>query len=143
MFRRFFRWILRTVIIVVVLVAIVGISEHIMHRVQPNSVLSVELDGTVVERGSSSVFGLLSKNETALNTLRDAIDRGAKDPKIVGLEIKVINPEMELAQAQEIVALIKSFKSHGKWTQAYLETPASLASVTRPISSRVPPTRSR
>ena len=36
--------------------------------------------------------------------------------KIVGMEIKVINPEMELAQAQEIVALIKSFKSHGKWT---------------------------
>ena len=122
MFRRFFRWILRTVIIVVVLVAIVAISEHIAHRVQPNSVLSVELDGAVVERGSSSVFGLLSKNETALNTLRNAIDQAAKDPKIVGLEIKVLNPEMELAQAQEIVALIKSFKDHGKWTEAYLET---------------------
>jgi len=122
MFRRFFRWILRTVIIVVVLVAIVGISEHILHRVQPNSVLSVELDGTVVERASTSVLGLLSKNQTALNTLRSALDKGAKDPKIVGLEIKVLNPEMELAQAQEIVALIKSFKSHGKWTEAYLET---------------------
>jgi protease-4 len=122
MFRRFFRWILRTVIIVVVLVVIVAVSEHMAHRVQPNSVLSVEFDGTVVERGSSSVLGLLSKNETALNTLRNAIDHGAKDPKIVGLEIKVLNPEMELAQAQEIVALIKSFKDHGKWTEAYLET---------------------
>src|SRR5271170_2800465 len=122
MIRRFFRWILRTVLIAVALVAIVAISEHIAHRVQPNSVLSVELDGTVVERGSSSVLGLLNKNETALNTLRNAIDQGAKDPKIVGLEIKVINPEMELAQAQEIAALIKSFKSHGKWTEAYLET---------------------
>ena len=122
MFRRFFRWIFRTVIIVVVLIAIVAISERISHRVQPNSVLSVELDGTVVERGANSVLGLLSKNQTALNVLRNAIDQGAKDPKIVGLEIKVINPEMELAQAQEIVALIKSFKSHGKWTQAYIET---------------------
>jgi len=122
MIRRFFRWILRTVLIAVALVAIVAISEHIAHRVQPNSVLSVELDGTVVERGSSSVLGLLNKNETALNTLRNAIDQGAKDPKIVGLEIKVLNPEMELAQAQEIAALIKSFKSHGKWTEAYLET---------------------
>src|SRR5258705_1550902 len=122
MFRRFFRWIFRTVLIVVALFAIVAISEYISHRVQPNSVLSVELDGTVVERASSSVLGLLSKNQTALNTLRNAIDRAAKDPKIVGLEIKVINPEMELAQAQEIVALIKSFKSHGKWTEAYLET---------------------
>src|SRR5271168_746999 len=122
MFRRLFRWMLRTAIVIAVLFAIVAISDYISHRVQPNSVLSVELDGTVVERGSSSVLGLLSKNETALNTLRNAIDQGAKDPKIVGLEIKVLNPEMELAQAQEIAALIKSFKSHGKWTEAYLET---------------------
>jgi protease-4 len=122
MFRRFFRWLLRTVLIVVALFMIVVVSEYISHRVQPNSVLSVELDGAVVERASTSVLGLLSKNQTALNTLRNAIDQGAKDPKIVGLEIKVLNPEMELAQAQEIVGLIKSFKSHGKWTEAYLET---------------------
>jgi protease-4 len=122
MFRRFFRWILRTVIIIVVLFAIVAISEHISHRVQPNSVLSVELNGPVVERGGARVLGLFSKNQTALNVLRNAIDHAAKDPKIVGMEIKVIDPEMELAQAQEIVGLIKSFKSHGKWTEAYIET---------------------
>ena len=122
MFRRFFRWLLRTVLIVVALFMIVVVSEYISHRVQPNSILTVELDGAVVERASTSVLGLLSKNQTALNTLRNAIDQGAKDPKIVGLEIKVLNPEMELAQAQEIVGLIKSFKSHGKWTEAYLET---------------------
>ncbi len=122
MFRRFFRWIIRTVIIVVVLFAIVAISDYISHRVQPNSVLAVELNGPVVERGGGSVLGLFSKTQTALNVLRNAIDQGAKDPKIVGLEIRVINPEMELAQAQEIVALIQSFKSHGKWTAAYIET---------------------
>src|SRR5277367_2634004 len=122
MIRRFFKWLLTTVIIIFVVVGIIAISEHISHRVQPDSVLEVELNGTVVERASSSVFGLLSKNETALNTLRNAINHGARDPKIVGMDIKVINPEMELAQAQEIVALIKRFKSHGKWTTAYLET---------------------
>jgi len=122
MIRRFFRWIIRTVIIVVVLFAIVAISDYISHRVQPNSVLAVELNGPVVERGGGGVLGLLSKTQTALNVLRNAIDQGAKDPKIVGLEIKVINPTMELAQAQEIVALIQSFKSHGKWTAAYIET---------------------
>ncbi|HZC45659.1 MAG TPA: S49 family peptidase, partial [Candidatus Acidoferrum sp.] len=122
MFRRIFRWILRTVIIAVVLFAIVAISDYISHRVQPNSVLAIKLDGPVVERGGTGVLGLFSKKQTALNDLRNAINHGAKDPKIVGLEIKVIDPEMELAQAQEIVALIKSFKSHGKWTTAYLET---------------------
>jgi len=122
MFRRLFRWMLRTAIVIALLFAIVAISDYISHRVQPNSVLAVELDGPVVERGGSGLLGLLSKNQTALNVLRNAIDNGAKDPKIVGLEIKVINPDMELAQAQEIVALIKSFKSHGKWTAAYIET---------------------
>src|SRR5271155_3382015 len=122
MIRRFFKWLLTTVIIIFVVVGIIAISEHISHRVQPDSVLEVELNGTVVERASSSVFGLLSKDQTALNVLRTAIDQGAKDPKIVGLEIKVLNPEMELAQAQEIAALIKRFKSHGKWTSAYIET---------------------
>src|SRR5208283_1163784 len=122
MFRRFFRWIFRTAIVIAVLFAIVAISDYISHRVQPNSVLVVELNGSVVERGGTGLLGLLSTHQTALNELRNAIDQGAKDPKIVGLEIKVINPEMELAQAQEIVALIQSFKSHGKWTTAYIET---------------------
>ncbi|WP_331964264.1 signal peptide peptidase SppA [Candidatus Binatus sp.] len=122
MFRRFFRWIVRTVVTLAVLFAIVAISDYISHRVQPNSVLAVELNGPVVERGGSGLLGLLSKSQTSLNVLRNAIDQAAKDPKIVGLEIKVINPEMELAQAQEIVGLIKSFKSHGKWTTAYIET---------------------
>ena len=122
MLRRFFRWILRTVLIVAALFAIVLVSDYIAHRVQPNSVLAVELNGPVVERSGTGVLGLLTKKQTALNDLRNAIDNGAKDPKIVGLELKVIDPEMELAQAQEIFALIKSFRSHGKWTAAYLET---------------------
>src|ERR1017187_3482578 len=122
MFRRFFRWVVRTVITFAVLFAIIAISDYISHRVQPNSVLAVELHGPVVERGGSGLLGLLSTHQTALNELRNAIDQAAKDPKIVGLEIKVIDPEMELAHAQEIVALIQSFKSHGKWTTAYIET---------------------
>jgi protease IV len=122
MFRRLFRWMLRAVIISVVLIAIVAISDYLSHRVQPDSVLEVDLDGPVVERGGSGVLGLLSKTQTGLNVVRNAINQGAKDPKIVGLAIKVIDPEMELAQAQELVALIRKFKSHGKWTTAYLET---------------------
>ncbi len=122
MFRRLFRWMLRAVIISVVLIAIIGVSDYLSHRVQPDSVLEVDLDGPVVERGGSGVLGLLSKSQTGLNVVRNAINQGAKDPKIVGLAIKVIDPEMELAQAQELIALIRKFKSHGKWTTAYLET---------------------
>jgi protease-4 len=122
MLRRLFRWFVRTVILAVVLFAILAISDYISHRVEPGSALSVTLNGPVVERGGGGVLGLLNKDQTPLNYLRIAINRAAKDPRIVGLEIKIVDPEMELAQAQEIVALIKSFKSHNKWVAAYLET---------------------
>ena len=46
MLRRFFRWIIRTVITMVVLFAIVAISEYISHRVQPGSVLMVDFWAT-------------------------------------------------------------------------------------------------
>ena len=122
MLRRLFRWIFRAVIMAVVLFLIIAISDYLSHRVLPNSVLNVELKGPTVERGGGGVLGLLNAHQTPLNLLRYAINRGAKDSHIVGMQIKVIDPEMELAQAQEIAGLIKSFKSHGKWTSAYIET---------------------
>jgi protease-4 len=122
MLRRLFRWVFRLVIMAVVLLMIVAISDYLSRRVLPGSVLNVELKGPTVERGGGGVLGLLNAHQTPLNLLRYAINRGAKDSHIVGMEIKVIDPEMELAQAQEIAALIKSFESHGKWTSAYIET---------------------
>jgi protease-4 len=122
MLRRLFRWFIRTAIIAVVLFAIMAVSDYISHRVEPGSALSITLNGPMVERGGGGVIGLLNADQTPLNYVRIAIDRAAKDPRIVGLQIKIVDPEMELAQAQEIVALIKSFKSHNKWVAAYLET---------------------
>jgi protease-4 len=122
MLRRLFRWIFRLTIVVVVLFMIAVISDYISHRVATDSILDVELKGPTVERGGGGVLGLLNAHQTPLNLLRYAMERGAKDSHIVGMEIKVIDPELELAQAQEIAALIKSFKSHGKWTAAYIET---------------------
>lgn len=122
MLRRLFRWFVRMAITAAILFAIVVISDYLSHRVQSDSVLSVELNGPVVERGSSGLLGLLTTHQTALNVLRNAIDQGAKDPRIVGMEIRVIDPDMELAQAQEIVGLVESFKGHNKWTAAYIET---------------------
>ncbi|HYL58515.1 MAG TPA: signal peptide peptidase SppA [Candidatus Acidoferrales bacterium] len=122
MIRRLFRWFIRTAIIAVVLFAIMAVSDYLSHRVEPGSALSITLNGPMVERGDGKLMGLLNSNQTPLNYVRIAIDRAAKDPRIVGLQIKIVDPEMELAQAQEIVALIKSFKSHNKWVTAYLET---------------------
>src|SRR3979490_3416501 len=101
MLRRLFRWVFRLVIMAVVLLMIGRSSAYLSHRVMPGSVLNVELKGPTVEPGGGGVLGLLNAHQTSLNLLRYAIDRGARDSHIVGMDIKVIDPEMELAQGQE------------------------------------------
>ncbi len=122
MLKKALKWLLRTVATLVVLFVIALISDYLSHRVRGGSVLVVPLRGPVVERGTPGLLGALGPKETPLNLVRVAIDHGAKDPRIVGLALEIIDPEMDLAQAQELVALVGKFKSHGKWTATYLET---------------------
>jgi protease-4 len=121
MLRKLFRWFVRTAILVVVLLVIAIISDYVQHRVSPGSVLVVELKGPVVER-ANGLFGLLAAYETPLNLVRRAIKNASRDARIDGLAIKVIDPEMSLAQAQELVAEVQAFEKSGKWTTAYIET---------------------
>jgi protease IV len=120
--RKLVRWFVRTVITLVVLLIIAVISDNISHYVPSGSVLVVKLTGPVVERGSSGVLGLLNAHQTPLNLVRRALDRGARDPRIAGVAVKVIDPDMDLAQAQELARMIAAFRVHGKWTAAYLES---------------------
>ena len=123
MLKRLFRWLLRTAVVAAVLLMIAVIADYVSHRVKPGSVLVVTLEGPVVERGRGGISALLSAGkETPLNHLRSALDKAGRDRRIVGAALKIIDPEMELAQAQEITALVKDFESHGKWTTAYMET---------------------
>jgi protease IV len=122
MLKRLLRWLLRIVVLAVAIFVIVVIVRFFSHRYAPGSVLVLQLDGPIVERGSYSVVGLLSQRTTALNVVRRALKGAANDPRIAGLAIKVLDPQMELAQAQEISALITEFRQHGKWTTAYMET---------------------
>ncbi len=127
MLRKIFRWLLRIAVVSAVLFAIAIGSEFISHRVQRGSVLVVTFKGPVVERGSTNFLGMLNPKETPLNTMRVALAKAATDSRISGLAIKVIDTEMELSQAQEIAALIKNFRDHGKWTAAYIESAGDMA----------------
>ncbi len=127
MMKRALRWLLRTVAIFAVLGIIALLSQYISHRVQPGSVLLVTFRGPVVERGSVNLLGMLSPQETPLNVMRVALTKAAKDQRIAGLAIKIIDTRMELSQAQEIAALIGNFKASGKWTAAYVETAGEMS----------------
>ncbi len=121
MIRRFFRWVVRLIVLAIVSLVIAVVIDFVNHRVAPNSVLVLQLDGPVVER-ASGFAGLVSEHETALNVVRKALTAGAKDPRIAGLAVEVFDPQMELAQAQEICVMIYDFAAHGKWTAGYLES---------------------
>ncbi|MFI5353286.1 MAG: signal peptide peptidase SppA [Candidatus Binatales bacterium] len=123
MLKRLFRWLIRTAVIVLVLFLIAAIADYVNHRVKPGSVLVVTLDGPVVERARGGISALLNAGKaTPLDQVRSALDQAGRDQRIAGAALKIIDPEMELAQAQEIAALVKDFASHGKWTTAYMET---------------------
>lgn len=123
MFKWLFRWLIRTVVLAVVLFIIAVVVDYIERRVPANSVLVVELTGPVVERDNVGLVGSLrGVTQTPLDKVRRAIVSGARDPRIVGLAVKVIDPSMEMAQGQELAALIQAFRASHKWVLAYIET---------------------
>ncbi|MGH7878780.1 MAG: hypothetical protein ACREQD_04725, partial [Candidatus Binataceae bacterium] len=122
MLRRLLRWLVRSAIIVAALFLIAGVGRYISHRYRPGSVILLELDGPLSERASASLFDLTRSDGLGLNVVRRTLRNAADDPRIVGLAIKVFDPEMELAQAQELSGLITAFRAHGKWISAYMET---------------------
>ena len=122
MLKRLLRWLIKTALMLVVLFAIVIISQYLSHRYKPGSVLVLKLDGAVVERSSTNALGIMSSDQSALDVIRRSLKAAGTDNRIVGLAIKVFDPQMQLAQAQELCAMIAEFRSHGKWTTAYMET---------------------
>src|SRR5713101_9850813 len=122
MLKRLFRWLVRSVIFAVAIFVVVGVVRFFAHRYRPGSVIVLQLDGPLLERGSYSILGLAQQHQTALNVVRRTLGGAENDPRITGLAVRVLDPDMELAQAQELSSLITEFSQHGKWTTAYLET---------------------
>src|SRR5262245_15809387 len=143
MLRRSLRWVVRAAATALVLFVIAVVVDYFTHRVSANSVLEIKLAGTLVERGSTNWIGALrGSDQTALNNVRSAIHNAERDPRIVGLAIKIFDPQMEMAQAQEIAGAIAGFAKKGKWTAAYIETagefaPGNLAFIVASATSQV------
>ena len=128
MIKRTLRWLVRMIAIVIVVSVISHIVNWWSHRVSPGSVIELALKGPVVERGTDGLRGLVDDNQTPLNVARRALRQAADDPRIVGLAVRITDPEMEFAQAQELSALIRDFAAHHKWTTAYLESAGDFGS---------------
>src|SRR5713226_1473349 len=119
MLRAILRWFLKTIGLIVLLFVIAIVADYVSHRVQPDSILVLKVDGPVVERGRVGVTSQRrAGRQTPINAARRALDLAARDKRIVGLVVKVIDPSLEFAQAQELSAMIRKFARSGKWTEA-------------------------
>ena len=128
MIRRLLRWLLRTAIAIIVLVAIAAAFDFYSRQIRPGSFLLVRIDGPVLERSSLGLISRLrGRAETPLNVLRPAVEAAAKDSRIAGMAVEVIDPAIAFAKAQEIVGLTRSFAKSGKPVAAYLETAGEFA----------------
>ena len=88
----------------------------------------------MIERGSDGWRGSgRRQSDAAQYRASRARAKRPADPNIVGLAVRIIDPQMEFAQAQELSRLIRDFAAQHKWTTAYLESAGDFGSGNLPF----------
>ena len=93
-------------------------------EVKDNSVLVLNLQGQITEKGSSDPFAELLGNEqmsTGLNDILSAIEKAKDNDDIKGIYIETGALVADNATIQEIRNKLKEFKAKKKWIVAYGE----------------------
>ncbi len=127
------RWWIPVVIIVGIIAAIIiffiaGIAvitssfEKEPYSVKNNSVLYLNLSGSLEERVKDSPFNFMNMNNNfTFSELMIAIKRAKTDERIGGIFIKNSIASMGFAKAEEIKDAIDDFRKSGKFVYAYMD----------------------
>jgi protease-4 len=100
---------------VVLLVLVVTVYLFRTGRVAPGSVLVIDLTGPVEEQKATGFFGALFGGDIiVLHQVLDAVDAAKTDSHVVGVVVKVHNPEARWGKLQEIRQHLMDFRSSGK-----------------------------
>lgn len=96
-----------------------------------DSVMTLTLNGPYVEHADSLGFEALMLGKNAsLYDLTQALYKGAQDPKIKGLLLRIETPLLGIAQIQELRDALLAFKKSGKPSWCYTDTFGELSSGT-------------
>ncbi len=95
-------------------------------KVDQNTVLHLELDGPIVDRGPDQSFkfnfaGFSGTSEIGLNQLLANIKKAKEDDKISGIYLDISVVMAGMATIEEIRIALEDFKTSGKWIMAYSE----------------------
>lgn len=106
---------------IVSLGALVSISET-KNPVLPNSVLSIRLEGNLVDRSQEDVWSFISSDEPlmiGLDDLLQSIESAKTNDNIKGIYLSTGLFEGGYASISEIRRALESFKRAGKFVVAY------------------------
>lgn len=95
---------------------------YFARRIAPNTVLTVRLEGEIEEQAPADpLASLLAGPRMTVTDIVEALDRASRDSRITGLEMRVGESTLGIANIQEIRQKIREFNRTGKFSVAYLE----------------------
>lgn len=108
------------IVLVVELAAFVVV--HLSRRVRPGTVLTLRLEGDILEQpGRHPFLEAITGYPLTLTEIIEGLDRARTDPRISGLEIRVGETTMNMAKLQEVREKIREFNHSGKFSVAFME----------------------
>jgi protease IV len=91
-------------------------------RVRRGTVIEIDLDGGLIEtKGSDPITRMRARSAVTVRDFVDSLARGARDPRVSGLVVRLGNGGMELGHAQELRDAVHRFRESGKKTVAFSE----------------------
>jgi protease-4 len=87
------------------------------------TILEVNLDSQMIEDAPDSALAkYMLSDRPRVRDFVDALDRGAKDDRVVGLVATIASVPMGMAEAQEVRDAVSRFRAKKKFAVAYSET---------------------
>lgn len=105
-----------------------GGNEEVVYKAKPNSVLRLDLNEQIKERGYKNPFGKLDMgpfmkgSSTGLDDILANLKKAAKDDNIKGIYLEAGNPVAGFATLEEVRQALLDFKATGKFIYSYSET---------------------
>lgn len=91
-------------------------------RIPRGTVIEVDLEGGVVEtKGSDPMTRALTRRAVTVRDVVDALDRGAGDPRVSGLVVRLGNGGLDVGHAQELRDAVHRFRREDKRAVAFAE----------------------
>lgn len=122
------------VIIIIVIASITSVfsdaikmNEHEAYKPKENTVLRINLNGDIKERGVKNPFGdvdlgpFMPKASVGLNDILASLKKAKDDNNIRGIYLEISDPVAGFATLEEVRNGLLDFKSSGKFIYAYSE----------------------